>query len=638
MGLIKKIFTRKKSEMRTDNTDAENSTSEKFVKLKDEFDRDVIINKDVWIKDFLRPAIEKNWNNLEVLYSIILDAFNNNVFAEMKDAVMRIYNLDKDRERGTNFLGIYYANCDMNDDAKIIYEKYMETEEPSEIIFSNYAVILEKEGRISEAQKYFWKSIEIHPNMKNSLNKVLEFSKNKSNEEYYKNLYKISTLPNSWSAKLLKANYEIKLGNIETALVDIKNSLEESDYNSEVVTAALAIYGNNKKYDEIENNILPYFNPVKHGPHATSNVLKYLKISEKYEDALYLIKNVSSLNWNQFTNEFIKYEDEFIQMKKNYEAANTNTNSGSKVLSISRPIWSNNFKNPTWALNMAEKTKPSLLILPFTNIGETSTSFPKELSIALPLFLNDELHYSSNLKYHLALTYNDKEFKVPKNNYNTDYIDYIKAQNPDLDYILSGNILSKWDKEDNRYELEVYIYDTNISTKTTLLKEHVDENSIVDLLPKLLNNLNLFFNGLIDFKTFETPDVENILLKPKKLEVLMDLDGYSRDRSWAYNKILYNAVNSVIESENDSARFDLVSLLHQIMQIHPQLLSKVKPLIYNLVGNGYFISEKSSKLLPLIFSIYSDEDNYNNFVESIRRGNPDYIEWINKFLYYTSNE
>ena len=215
---------------------------------------------------------------------------------------------------------------------------------------------------------------------------------------------------------------------------------------------------------------------------------------------------------------------------------------------------------------------------------------------------------------------------------------YIKAQNPDLDYILSGNILSKWDKEDNRYELEVYIYDTNISTKTTLLKEHVDENSIVDLLPKLLNNLNLFFNGLIDFKTFETPDVENILLKPKKLEVLMDLDGYSRDRSWAYNKILYNAVNSVIESENDSARFDLVSLLHQIMQIHPQLLSKVKPLIYNLVGNGYFISEKSSKLLPLIFSIYSDEDNYNNFVESIRRGNPDYIEWINKFLYYTSNE
>mgnify|MGYP003421552144 FL=1 len=31
MGLIKKIFTRKKSEMSTDNTDAENSTSEKFV-------------------------------------------------------------------------------------------------------------------------------------------------------------------------------------------------------------------------------------------------------------------------------------------------------------------------------------------------------------------------------------------------------------------------------------------------------------------------------------------------------------------------------------------------------------------------------------------------------------------------------
>lgn len=47
-------------------------------------------------------------------------------------------------------------------------------------------------------------------------------------------------------AKLVKANYEIKLGNMETALVDIEKALEESKYNSEAMTTALAIYGNNK--------------------------------------------------------------------------------------------------------------------------------------------------------------------------------------------------------------------------------------------------------------------------------------------------------------------------------------------------------------------------------------------------------
>ena len=75
-------------------------------------------------------------------------------------------------------------------------------------------------------------------------------------------------------------------------------------------------YGNNKRYDEIDKNVLSHFDPLKHGPYATSNVLKYLKIAERYTDALEILKYVSSFDWNEFTNDYIKYEEEFIEMKR----------------------------------------------------------------------------------------------------------------------------------------------------------------------------------------------------------------------------------------------------------------------------------------------------------------------------------
>ena len=159
MKFFERIFKKAESEKKTESNTVENEIPKKYVKLKDEFDRDLMLEKDVWIKDFLKPALQKNWNNLEVLYSIVLDAFNNDIFAEVKDATMRIYNMDKDKERGTNFLGIYYANNKMFNEAKSIYKKYMEEEKPSEIIFSNYGIVLEKEEKQAESQKYFCKSL-----------------------------------------------------------------------------------------------------------------------------------------------------------------------------------------------------------------------------------------------------------------------------------------------------------------------------------------------------------------------------------------------------------------------------------------------------------------------------------------------
>ena len=136
----------------------------------------------------------------------------------------------------------------------------------------------------------------------------------------------------------------------------------------------------------------------------------------------------------------------------------------------------------------------------------------------------------------------------------------------------------------------------------------------------------------------ERNDIDNILSKPERLQFLLDLDGNNYNRAWSYNKHLYNAINSVIETKEDDIRLELVSLLYQIKQTQPQLLEKVRSIIYNLLRSGYLGSAKSKKLLPIIFNIYSDEKNYNDFMETIGTEKSEYIDWINKFLDYIPNE
>ena len=104
------------------------------------------ITKDEWVEKFLKPSLEKNWNNFENLYKIILDAFHNNVINEVKEACFRLYNNDPIRERGTNILGVFYGQNKMYDSAVKVYEKYIETEKESPLIYSNYALMLGEMG------------------------------------------------------------------------------------------------------------------------------------------------------------------------------------------------------------------------------------------------------------------------------------------------------------------------------------------------------------------------------------------------------------------------------------------------------------------------------------------------------------
>ena len=77
---------------------------EEKISYYDEFGKEHIVEKKKWVEKKLNPDIRKNWDNVEALYPIVLDAFSKGAYAEVQEACLRIYSMDKNKERKANIL------------------------------------------------------------------------------------------------------------------------------------------------------------------------------------------------------------------------------------------------------------------------------------------------------------------------------------------------------------------------------------------------------------------------------------------------------------------------------------------------------------------------------------------------------
>ena len=84
---------------------------EEKISYYDEFGKEHIVEKKKWVEKKLNPDIRKNWDNVEALYPIVLDAFSKGAYAEVQEACLRIYSMDKDKERKAKYSrNILYKN------------------------------------------------------------------------------------------------------------------------------------------------------------------------------------------------------------------------------------------------------------------------------------------------------------------------------------------------------------------------------------------------------------------------------------------------------------------------------------------------------------------------------------------------
>ena len=599
----------------------------------DEFGKEHIVEKSRWVEKKLKPTIRENWNNIEALYPVVLDAFSKEAYSEVMEACFRIYSKDSNKERKTNILGTYYIKTGVFDQAIELYRKYLLSETGTESIYINYAKALEGTGRFREAKIIYLRALKINPNSVAAFRSYFNFIRKKENKEYIFQLERFSSEKGAWRAKLTLATEYFKKGDKEKGTFYLKEALRESGYNAETMSVASGIYSLNSLFEELEQYVFPFFDPEKHGAYTTLNILEYYKVKRDFRKGLELCKFTSKFAWMEFYDKFLSYEKEFLKIRN--ENLNWENKNGNRFFATNFPIWFYDFNEPEWLLNNNQRGKPNLLILPFTSLGEKS-EISENLAVSLPLYLNETLHYKTNINYQVAIYHNKDQIAISSKKYSVDYIELIKKQNPKLDYVLSGNIF-KMPNSYEKYDIEIYLYDYASESKIRLVNEIFEWEELYKVQNELIEKFNEFFKCINKNHIKYEKDVDNLLLYSQKLKFLF-LDKNDKEyQAWRYKKLLSDQIKVVLnDQKNDLKKINLITLLYEVKKTNSQLLKGQEPLIYDLIAKQLFQTPTLKLLTPIIYNVYNDESSYNKYMEELQQNSPIYVKWINKFLDYVN--
>ena len=575
-----------------------NNYSDDFKEISyyDEFGKEFKMPKKDWLNKKLYPAVRKNWSNMDGLYPIIQDAFSKEVYPEIKEAVLRFYAADEDFERKLILLGTYHVRTGAYQNAVELYEKNLNINNMTEGLCIAYAEALELCGRAADSEKKYYEALEINPNSATAFKKYFDIVKKRSSSEYENKMEKLSAIRGNWRAKMMQAVVYFKKGDKETGNYFLITALKESGYNSEVMYITSSIYILNELYDEFKQYVLAYYNPENHNAHTALNVLKYYKVKDMYKEGLELCKFTSKFPWIEHYKKFMYYEDYFWKLKVKAENKDKQEKTANRFFSTNKPLWYYEFNHPEFMLNQNRRVKPNILILTFTSIGEKS-ELAKNLAISLPLYLNENLHYKTNLNYQLAIAYNNENLFVSKKRYSTDYMKLIRQQNNNLNFVLAGNILKMPNVE--KYEIEIYLYDTFNEQKSSLINKIYDENTIYNVQNDLLKSVSSFFER--DFAIKYEKNMNNLVLFSPKMKFLIQSKVHKEHQSWRYKKLLSDQIDVVLEDRNnDLKKINLLELLYEIKQTNSQLLKFQKPIIYSMNIHGIFETQTLKILAPIM--------------------------------------
>ena len=606
-----------------------NNYSDDFKEISyyDEFGKEFKMPKKDWLNKKLYPDVRKNWSNMDGLYPIIQDAFSKEVYPEIKEAVLRFYAADEDFERKLILLGTYHVRTGAYQNAVELYEKNLNINNMTEGLCIAYAEALELCGRAADSEKKYYEALEINPNSAIAFKKYFDIVKKRSSSEYENKMEKLSAIRGNWRAKMMQAVVYFKKGDKETGNYFLITALKESGYNSEVMYITSSIYILNELYDEFKQYVLAYYNPENHNAHTALNVLKYYKVKDMYKEGLELCKFTSKFPWIEHYKKFMYYEDYFWKLKVKAENKDKQEKTANRFFSTNKPLWYYEFNHPEFMLNQNRRVKPNILILAFTSIGEKS-ELAENLAISLPLYLNENLHYKTNLNYQLAIAYNNENLFVSKKRYSTDYMKLIRQQNNNLNFVLAGNILKMPNVE--KYEIEIYLYDTFNEQKSSLINKIYDENTIYNVQNDLLKSVSSFFER--DFAIKYEKNMNNLVLFSPKMKFLIQSKVHKEHQSWRYKKLLSDQIDVVLEDRNnDLKKINLLELLYEIKQTNSQLLKFQKPIIYSMNIHGIFETQTLKILAPIIFKIYDDDVNFQANIEALNITDSNYLSWINKF-------
>ncbi|HEY4838333.1 MAG TPA: tetratricopeptide repeat protein [Candidatus Acidoferrales bacterium] len=384
---------------------ADPATDKNMIRVYDGYGREFFVPKEEWRAKVLPGNIKSNWNNPEVLYTVIVGALKDGFRSEIVAAAGQLYKIDPDRACAACVWGIVLMDEGRLDDAEKVFRDFISKHGDDGSILTNLAKVYSKRKNTSMADEILWHALEVDPNQESGLSwyqAIFREREGSFSEEAA--LRRVATLPKSWRAQLRLARTALQSHNLEQALAYYRESFSRADNPAptDMLMQISGDLGNAGYLAELLQLVEPHFVFAVHGLQVGNNLIKSHLDLGHLDEARRILDQLYSLKRPDWQKTLSYWDTELAKKRLESENPDAYTAPEASMLTIEGPVW---LKPTSPAAELFPRNLPDAIGVSFLGCSATVTADSDRIqhqladdkgrmSRALPLFLAEQVVFN----------------------------------------------------------------------------------------------------------------------------------------------------------------------------------------------------------------------------------------------------
>ena len=379
-----------------------------MMKVWDAYGRIGEIPRETWRTEVLPLNFRNNWNKADDLANLVNSALNDGFISDCLEPARQLCRIDPQPKRAINLLAFVLLKVEKLDEAERLLTNALSQHGRDGLLLNNLAKVHFARGKHAEVESTLWEALTLDPNVENTCGWYVAIHNDRGGEEAASEcLRRIAALPGSWRAQLSLARIALKSRQPDQALASYQACLSHAGkpIPTDLLQQISGDLGNAGHLPEILQLVEPHYDVVAHGLAVGNNLIKahcdlgQLDVARRLLDQLYALNRT---DWK----EHLAFWDTEIAKAHVALADAPKEAPQMAMLTIAGPVWLKP-ESPAAELFPAKSADaPTVTLLGSTvEIATNSTRIQKQMSDApgrmsraLPLFLAEQIEFTSNAR------------------------------------------------------------------------------------------------------------------------------------------------------------------------------------------------------------------------------------------------
>ncbi|MEK8085161.1 hypothetical protein WNB94_01975 [Aquabacterium sp. A3] len=627
------------------------SGGEELITVFDAYGREVQITRSDWRDKVFMPNLEKNWNNADQLYSLIVSGLNDGFGSDLLPAAQRLLEIDGNEERSHTVLSIVLMKSNDLDKAEATLRAGMAKVGETGTLLTNLAKVFAERGDQLRADETLWQAVQADPNQENGLLWWASVQRERDGDAgYLQALRTAAALPGSWRAQLWLARHCLGEQDVSAARALYQEVLASGLYDGGALMMMSGDLGNSGQIQLILELIAPAYDERKHDPMAGLNLLRACQQLGKLDEGEALLARMYGLSLAPLKQHLDQFTHHFQEMRKG-EVHGTPINEAElkiDTIALNQPIWQYGLSNPDWFFAQKDESAPGIGFFALSKIVDAASTAEEQreddvgrLTRAIPLYLAEAAHYWSD--YTSSCYFQIVEGGGPVvSGAAVDGNPLFDIVPSEMKYFVTGEISGTAEGADAEWRVSLHLWNCSTRTKQATESGAAKQSELGALVLSLEERL-LLMVGLAREQAFDefylrpTPEVIGLYLTELGQAFMLTLlanNMVPKDRMWGERAMLDWPLNMALQWPGvDVLKVMYISGLGKAVGYQSDVLPEYKERSLQLLRDASAVQSPAARLAPIVWKAFGMSDDLQAHVQSLPHDtHPAYVAWLDRLV------